>query len=142
MNILISKEASAFEAAAAVRKRVFIQEQGFRNEFDSIDKRAYHAAVFDNSLPIASGRLYEENGVNYVGRIAVIKEYRSLGIGLYIMKEIEKFAAGINVRELALSAQVSAKSFYEEFGYVAEGEIYYDEFCPHILMRKVIGSDE
>ena len=36
----------------------------------------------------------------------------------------------------SLLAQVQAKPFYESLGYVAEGEEYLDEGCPHVMMRK------
>lgn len=35
-----------------------------------------------------------------------------------------------------LSAQVQAQGFYEKLGYVASGEPYLDEHCPHIHMEK------
>lgn len=35
-----------------------------------------------------------------------------------------------------LSAQLQAKGFYEKLGYLAYGDEYMDEHCPHIMMKK------
>ena len=39
-------------------------------------------------------------------------------------------------RKLALSAQIQAQGFYEKCGFAPMGEVYLDEFCPHIHMEK------
>ena len=40
--------------AAIIRKAVFVEEQGFENEFDDIDSYANHLVLFDNDKPIAT----------------------------------------------------------------------------------------
>ena len=39
---------------------------------------------------------------------------------------------------ISLSAQVRASGFYEKLGYKKHGEIYFDEYCEHIVMKKDI----
>ena len=36
---------------AYIRKAVFMEEQGFQQEFDEIDDRAYHALIRDGCIP-------------------------------------------------------------------------------------------
>ena len=36
---------------AYIRKAVFMEEQGFQQEFDEIDDRAYHALILDGETP-------------------------------------------------------------------------------------------
>ena len=66
------------EEAHFIRQTVFVEEQGFREEFDTIDNTAVHAVVFADGSPIATGRIFpaEENGAYYLGRLAVLKDFR------------------------------------------------------------------
>ena len=62
--------------AEAIRREVFMEEQGFCSEFDDIDKRAYHAIVYTNGKASATGRLFEGRSGWHIGRVAVRKEFR------------------------------------------------------------------
>lgn len=121
-----------------VRKKVFIDEQQFSEEleFDEIDAKAYHLCIYNENKPIATARLFEENGVYHCGRICILSEYRGKGIGLALMQEIERKAKEFMAKTLVLSAQVRVKPFYLRAGYIEYGEEYLDEYCPHIEMRK------
>lgn len=120
--------------AAQIRRKVFIEEQGFENEFDDVDKNAVHAIIFDGEVPAATGRLYFENESFHIGRVAVLKEYRSKGAGTLVMNTLKNEAQRLGADEIRISAQVRAKNFYEKLGYKSCGEVYMDEFCPHIEM--------
>lgn len=121
-----------------VRKKVFVEEQGFDSEleFDDIDAIAHHLLLCEDGKPMATARLFSENGEYHCGRICILQEYRKRGIGLIIMKELEKKAAELGALRLMLSAQVRVSGFYEKAGYIPYGEEYPDEFCPHIAMSK------
>lgn len=125
--------------AAMIRTVVFIEEQGFENEFDETDKYAYHAVIFCNGAPSAAGRMYsDENGSFHIGRIAVMQEFRRNGLGRMIVELLEDKIAELGGKTVVLSAQTRVKGFYEAMGYVTCGDEYLDEFCPHILMKKTI----
>ncbi len=124
---------------SAVRTQVFIEEQGFEQEYDEIDKTAQHIQVFDGDRVIGAGRLFpEEDGVWHIGRIAVLPEYRKMHIGALIMEALEQRARECGGRQTILSAQCRAAGFYEKCGYAQQGDIYLDEGCPHILMTKTL----
>lgn len=124
--------------ARLIREEVFIQEQGFHNEFDEIDDLATHIVFYEANIPIATCRYYKgENSNEYiVGRIAIRKIYRGKHIGYVMMKVLEEciFFEGGNL--ITLSAQIQAQQFYEKNGYTAIGEPYLDEHCQHIHMEK------
>ena len=124
--------------AIYIREEVFVKEQGFQNEFDDIDHHCLHLVVYKEDKPIGCARMFEEDGKMVLGRIAVLKEYRKQNVGTYIMKQLETKAKELNFSVTALSAQVRASDFYKNQGYVQSGEEYYDEYCPHIHMEKVI----
>ena len=126
--------------AIMIRKLVFVEEQGFRNEFDDIDEddKTKHIVAYKDSEPIGTCRFYKKDGEYSIGRIAVVKKYRGKGAGAIIVNHAEEKIFEMGGTEISLSAQVKIKSFYEKIGYVSEGNIYLDEMCPHIRMRKRI----
>ncbi len=123
-----------------IREKVFVEEQGFTEEFDSVDSVAVHILAYDGDSAIGTCRLFpaEETGACILGRLAVIAEYRSKGIGRYIISEAEKSARDSGAHMIKLHSQYRAKDFYEKCGYTSFGEIDYEEDCPHIWMKKII----
>ncbi len=140
LKVVISKDKKVRDDAYKVRVCVFVDEQGFVDEFDEIDNFAYHVAAYDGDKVIGSGRIFPElNSSEYhVGRIAVLKEYRGQDVGSRIMSEIESFAFKIGASGLVLSAQRRARGFYDKIGYTAQGDEYLEEGYPHVLMKKIL----
>lgn len=138
MKIVVSKGIN--EDIKALRQSVFVEEQGFVNEFDETDSTAYHAAVYENEKCVAVGRLYSDDDyiTCHIGRVAVDKEYRKYGFGRIIMQTLEEKAKILGCKKITLSAQCQAQSFYEKNGYIKTGDIYLDEHCPHIEMYKIL----
>ena len=134
--IFEGNENELFSVAGKIREEVFLTEQGFSTEYDDIDRIAYHFIVYDGEIPVATARLYGNEAPYHIGRVAVVKEYRSKGIGAYIMLRVEDFAKEQGMCSLVLSAQVRASNFYKKCGYKEFGNEYMDEFCPHIDMLK------
>ncbi len=122
--------------AADIRREVFMEEQGFKSEFDELDKTSVHAVLYIDGCPSATGRLFKGRSGWHIGRVAVRKEARGKGLGALIMQALEEKAASLGADYIKLSAQVRAEGFYERLGYKAEGEEYFDEHCPHISMIK------
>ena len=119
-----------------IRETVFMQEQGFENEFDERDHHCLHLVCYNQDQPIACARMFEENGRMILGRIAVLKDYRHLHVGSQLMRTLEKKAKEEGYTQTQLSAQVRAKQFYQSNGYYECGDVYLDEECPHITMVK------
>lgn len=124
--------------AAGIRREVFVEEQGFLEEFDSIDPTATHIVVYDGSDPVGTCRVfYEERRASYVlGRLAIRKKYRGRDIGSWLLKEAEQEVKKRGGRQLILHSQCVASGFYAKNGYREFGEIDDDEGCPHIWMKK------
>ena len=125
--------------AKFIREEVFVKEQKFTEEFDEIDSIAIHLLIFSGEKAVATARIFTQcsnKRLYTVGRIAVLKEYRKLHLGSKIMELIEQKAKDLNATTLQLSAQCNARLFYEKNGYIAMGEIYFDEHCEHIHMEK------
>ena len=149
------------DPAREIRKKVFIDEQGFQDEYDEVDKMAVHFVLFeDGCLPdersttgqsateqsaieqsaIATCRVFwnEEMNAYALGRLAVIAESRGKNIGSILVNEVEKYVRLRGGTEIVLHAQCRAAEFYGKLGFVEFGEVQDEEGCPHIWMRKML----
>lgn len=126
------------QEASKIRQEVFIDEQGFESEFDETDSAAVHIVAFDDGRALGTCRIFEgENEGDYIlGRLAVVKEARGLGVGAFLVEAAEKEAKRLGATTMLLHSQTRASGFYERQGYAGFGEIDYDEYCPHIWMKK------
>ncbi len=121
-----------------IRESVFVKEQGFQNEFDDTDKYCTHIVFYDESKPVAVCRYFKENGVYHLGRVAIIKDYRGKHLGNYILQTAENEIKKDGGNYIVVSAQMRVKDFYAKNGYKESGKIYFDEYCEHIKMIKLL----
>ncbi|MBQ9756801.1 MAG: GNAT family N-acetyltransferase [Clostridia bacterium] len=123
--------------AKQVREEVFIHEQGFSYDCDEMDDISTHIVAFEKDEPIAACRVFESEapGVFILGRLAVKKEYRKIGIGGSVVETAKDYVSKAGGKRLILHSQLQAKGFYEKIGFVEYGGIEYEEDCPHIWMK-------
>jgi len=121
----------------AIRYEVFVDEQNVPEELeiDGLDGREKHVLTFVDDVPIGTGRILSDG---YIGRVAVLKNYRGLGIGKSIMKELVKCAQDLSLEKVWLSSQWHAHSFYLDLGFVCVGEIYKEAGIDHIKMFRTL----
>jgi predicted GNAT family N-acyltransferase len=137
------------EACFAVRKDVFVVEQQVPEdlEYDAYDADAVHVlAVREDGLPIGAGRLLYGEGVaartggdpavGSLGRLAVLKSARGLGVGIALVRAVEDAARARGLTAVDLHAQTHALAFYERLGYVAYGPEHLEAGIPHRAMRR------
>ena len=139
MNIssIICDYESHTKDICAIRYKVFVGEQKVPEELeiDGLDDQAKHVLAFVDGVPIGTGRILSDG---HIGRVAVLKDYRSLGIGKSIMKELIKWAQNMNLEKVWLSSQWHAHSFYLDLDFVCVGEIYKEAGIDHIKMFKTL----
>jgi len=121
----------------AIRYEVFVDEQNVPEELeiDGLDGEAKHVLAFVDEVPIGTGRILSDG---HIGRVAVLKNYRGLGIGKSIMKELVKCAQDLSLEKVWLSSQWHAHSFYLDLGFVCVGEIYKEAGINHIKMFRTL----
>ncbi|HIW76134.1 MULTISPECIES: GNAT family N-acetyltransferase [Gordonibacter] len=135
---------SNFDDARHVRTRVFMEEQGFENEFDDIDEdaRTIHVTAYLDGALAGCARTFpdferpEEPGRWIFGRLAVLPEQRGAGLGAALLAESERLAREAGATEMHLHAQCRVTPFYERTGYTQYGPIELDEHVEHIWMKK------
>jgi predicted GNAT family N-acyltransferase len=146
-------EGDLWEAIRTVRVQVFIVEQSIApdEEWDDLDgdpDTVHLAAVRPDGTCVGVARCFLDwNGIREdghlepawrIGRMAVVKDARGLGIGLLLLDYA--YALGRNCpvapRRALLSAQTYAIPFYARAGFRAFGEIHMDAGIPHRWMEK------
>ncbi len=141
VEITIVRTPRQREDAVSVRVAVFVDEQGIprEEEIDELDDVAVHCVGYgDDGSPVAAGRLVLAGGCGKIGRMAVLKQHRGRGLGARVLDTLEREGAARGVRLFKLSAQLSARGFYDRAGYQADGAVYDEVGIPHIAMRKRI----
>ena len=128
------------EDAMKVRILVFVEEQGFVDEFDEIDAVATHFVAYDGDHPIGTCRLFwDDIKKRYtIGRLAVVKEYRGRSLGRRLLASAEEETKKQGGEALYLHAQCRAEGFYQKAGYTSFGPVEPEEGCPHIWMVKAV----
>ncbi len=139
------------EACFAVRTEVFVGEQGVPEaiEYDAYDAGAVHVlAVREDGLPLGTGRLLHgeaaasktggDLSVGSLGRLAVTRAARGLGVGAALVGAIEDAARARGLTAVDLHAQTQALGFYERLGYVAYGPEFLDAGIAHRAMRRAL----
>ncbi|MFK0153946.1 GNAT family N-acetyltransferase [Streptomyces sp. NPDC090499] len=149
--VRVAEDPLDLEACFAVRKQVFVVEQGVPEdlEYDAYDSVAVHVlAVREDGAPLGTGRLlYGERAaaktggdlsLGSLGRLAVAEEARGLGIGVALVRAIEEAARARGLTAVDLHAQTHALGFYERLGYEPYGREYEEAGIPHRGMRRVL----
>jgi len=132
--ILIKTWQDAKLDAYAIRKRVFVVEQGVPEEMelDEFDLNARHALAYADSVCIGTARLITLPGNHgRIGRMAVLPKYRGQGVGRRLLEALLKAAQSQDIKQVELHAQVSVIPFYEQFGFIAQGDVYDEAGIPH-----------
>ncbi|MCX4998806.1 MULTISPECIES: GNAT family N-acetyltransferase [Streptomyces] len=150
-TVRVAEDLADREACFALRKEVFVAEQGVPEEieYDAYDAVAVHVlAVREDGLPLGTGRLLHggaalgktggDASVGSLGRLAVSRAARGLGVGAALVRAIEEAARARGLAAVDLHAQTQALGFYERLGYVAYGPQFPDAGIPHRAMRRVL----
>ncbi|MEU5462311.1 GNAT family N-acetyltransferase [Streptomyces althioticus] len=151
VTVRVAEDPADREACFGVRKEVFVAEQGVPEdiEYDAYDADAVHLlAVAGDGTPLGTARLLlgaaaaAKNGgdpsVGSLGRLAVLKRARGLGVGAALVRAVEEAARERGLTGVDLHAQTHALGFYERLGYEAYGPRFPDAGMPHRAMRRAL----
>lgn len=126
-----------------IRETVFVHEQGFTEEFDLDDSSALHIIAYSNGIPVGTCRIITrdaEMNSYMIGRVAVLKKYRSYGIGSKLILSAEEHIKCKSVKKatVLIHSQLRVAEFYEKLGYIRTGESDSEQGCPHVMLKKEI----
>lgn len=115
-----------YSIAMGIREEVFCDEQGYSRdvEYDDMDPIAQHLIITENGEPVATGRLFEQEGVYKLGRICVRSQFRGQGFGDMVVRLMLDKALKLGAARLYISSQEYIKNMYCKFGFRQEGGSY------------------
>lgn len=122
-----------------LRQDVFIIEQDcIYGDIDGNDSKAYHLLFLKDDTVIAYLRIFAP-GVKVkevsMGRIIVSKDFRGTGLGkTLIEKGIELCTNHYPDTDIRIEAQAALMSYYNQYGFKEEGEVYLWDGIDHIQM--------
>ena len=127
-----------FPACAAIRRRVFIEEQNVPEELelDELDATAVHLLAVQDGRPVGTARLLIEGESAKIGRVAVLPEMRGTRVGAALMRAALDELRARGVTKAKLGAQTHAIGFYEKLGFTVHGPEYDDAGIPHRDMSR------
>jgi predicted GNAT family N-acyltransferase len=121
-----------------LRGIVFVEEQNVpvTLEIDGMDPDCRHVKAVMNDQTIGTARLLP-NG--YIGRMCVLKEYRSQGVGKKMLECLIQQAfydqtTSAPMDEVTLNSQSSAIAFYQTNGFVICSEEFMEANITHQKM--------
>jgi predicted GNAT family N-acyltransferase len=142
-TIKLAELSDDFGAIAAIREAVFQIEQGVDEalEFDGLDDEAIHWLAYWGDRPVGTARVrFLKPSIAKLERLAVLSEARGQGVGKQIMLTAIAFLSEKNISEIRIHAQEPVKEFYEQLGFVSEGDRFYEANIPHFKMSKRLES--
>lgn len=124
-----------------LRSEVFVVEQNcVYQDIDGKDEKALHLLGSHDGKVILYCRLfapgyYFENAS--IGRVVICTAYRDKKWGhLLLQQAIEGIKESYNTGTITISAQLYLKKFYENHGFIQQGETYLEDGIPHIQMTR------
>lgn len=128
---------SARDTLRSIRHEVFVVEQQVSeaDEWDDLDETAVHFLAVDtsNSHAVGTARFLPSGKIT---RMAVLLPYRHRKAGSQLLAAVLRYAGNKGFQQVYLDAQTSAIGFYERFGFICEGEVFWDAGIPHVRMTK------
>ena len=117
----------------ALRSRVFVVEQEITEEpeVDGRDPRAHHVLMWDERELVGTTRILLHRDPVKVGRVAVAKSHRGLGLGSQMMRAVGEF---LGLRSAKLHAQCHLEHWYESLGWRRNGDNFDIVGISHVRM--------
>jgi predicted GNAT family N-acyltransferase len=121
----------------ALRRDVFIGEQGIapEDEYEGDDGGCVHVVVYENDIPVSTGRVKITKDDFIIGRVATLAGHRGKGLGTGVMQALIQACCVMGGHRQILHAQVTAQSFYEKLGFTVYGEPFMEAGIPHVHME-------
>ena len=129
------RNAEKFEKAKKVRQAVFIQEQYLDQflEYDGLDRQSALYLVLEDEKAIGTARWRTTYDGIKLERFAILKDYRNKNVGKYLLEKILKDIQHMDM-DVYLHACVDAVKFFEQKGFIIEGEKFTEVNVEHYKM--------
>ena len=138
IEVRVASSGADMEGAFAVRRQVFIVEQGVPPDLerDDADDSAVHVVARDGTSVIGTARLTRDGEEARIGRVAVLPAWRRGGIAGLLLAALEAEARRLGVAEVSLHSQTYVQALYERHGYAVTGPGFVEAGIDHVPMAK------
>jgi ElaA protein len=125
-----------------LRSEVFVVEQSCPfQDLDGADMEAMHLMGVKNGRLVAYARCFaagKKFAEASIGRVVTHISARGGGIGHVLMKEaVASLVRHWGAQPIRIGAQARLEKFYNQHGFVQNGEPYIEDGIPHIEMLRV-----
>ena len=137
LAIVPVRSADQMARAYAIRRRVFIEEQGIDPglERDIDDLSAIHVLALEGEQAVGCGRMVQSYRGAKIGRMAVLPDWRGRGVGRLVLDYLVAAAREAGAPRIYLHAQVAVEDFYLKCGFGPIGAVFEEAGIPHRLME-------
>lgn len=128
---------TVYPDALAIRKTVFIEEQGVDAdlELDHQDEDTKHYVAYVGGEAVATARVKPLfNKRVRIQRVATLKQHRRNGYNTQVIKRVLADARAEDFHEAVLDAQETAIGFYEKMGFEVVSEPFLEAGIRHRKM--------
>ena len=132
-KIQLVKTEEDYKRVLTIRRTVFIEEQNVPEslEIENEDESFHVLALFGN-MPVGTGRWRKTSEGYKLERFAVLKEFRTKGIGRDIVKFVLDQISSEDM--IYLHAQESVVKFYKDLGFTIIGSTFIEADIVHAKM--------
>ncbi len=140
MDITPVQSDDDWEAARAIRERVFIDEQDCppEEEWDGCDETSRHVLGRISGEPVATARWravpHNEEIVAKLERFAVLPLHREKGYGTKLVEYVVEEARRAGFDTFLVHAQTHLEDWYEDLGFQSTGRTFEEVGIPHVEM--------
>ncbi len=129
MNLLfeeISRDSDFYEEALKIRYDLFFKDHNLPWEilFDGDELKSRHFVLLKDENIVSYGRLTQTDDLVRFSQMVVASEFQSRGFGSILLRRMIEFSNELQVKEISLSARLSAVDFYSKQNFKTVGEVY------------------
>lgn len=144
LEIMEASGGELLERVHMIREEVFIREQNVpkEREYDEFEDESVHFLALMAGKSSGCIRYRLKGASVKIERLAVLRQYRKMGIGRALMMHVESVSMMHSPEEFVLHSQLTAVPFYRKMGYTERGPVFKDAGIDHVEMyKRVDGND-
>ena len=112
-----------------------VRETVFGRGKDSLDSLSWNVLVYQDNVPAATGRIWWEDGVFWLGNLCVIESFRHHHLGDLVLRLLLYKAQSHAAREVRLRCSVELTGFFSRLGLLPV-----QEFPPNLVEMMIQGE--
>lgn len=141
--LITTPDSWEYDAVTQLRYRLFLQEHDVPVEKILNADKEEHSILITlarGEQIIGCGRLTSLGEEGQISHMAVDVPWQRTGYGSVIMNLLLEKARGIDLKKLSLNARITARNFYQKFGFTPVEDIFPSVLTglPHVRMEKVL----